>query len=209
LSETTGDLDDIADGSTYGRVSSTILGAGYIQVGTGTKDSTLNGWKIDSGEIVGQASGVDQVVLNTSGQIVAGAGVLEIDSNGINFDAITGKFGGPTLSWKDGATSHLTLGPVVDLGSVTEAVIESRSPLTLRSTTDGINLSPALGYGVNIHDGSVAAPVWAGAISATTISTDGGTNTWDLSGYTTTAPSATGYVSVVINGTTYKLLAST
>lgn len=33
--------------------------------------------------------------------------------------------------------------------------------------------------------------------------------TWDLGGYTVTAPSATGYVTVKIGGTTYKLLAST
>lgn len=32
---------------------------------------------------------------------------------------------------------------------------------------------------------------------------------WDLGGYTTTAPSATGYVTIKIGGTTYKLLAST
>ncbi len=41
------------------------------------------------------------------------------------------------------------------------------------------------------------------------ISTNGGTTKWELGAYSAGAPSATGYVSVTINGTTYKLLAST
>ena len=43
----------------------------------------------------------------------------------------------------------------------------------------------------------------------TAISTNGGTNYWDLLGYTTTPPAATGYVTVAIDGVSYKLLAST
>lgn len=39
--------------------------------------------------------------------------------------------------------------------------------------------------------------------------TVGGTHKWTLAGYTATAPSATGYITITINGTTYKLLAST
>ena len=41
------------------------------------------------------------------------------------------------------------------------------------------------------------------------ISTDGGTTKWELGAYTTTPPAATGYVTVTINGTPYKLLAAT
>lgn len=87
LSQAEGTLDNILDGSTYGRVRQTILGAGYIQVGSGTKDTDLNGWHIDETEIVGQASGADQVVLNTSGQLVAGAGVVTVGSSGIRIDS--------------------------------------------------------------------------------------------------------------------------
>lgn len=36
----------------------------------------------------------------------------------------------------------------------------------------------------------------------------GGSQEWELRGYTGSAPAATGYVTVIINGTTYKLLAS-
>jgi hypothetical protein len=43
--------------------------------------------------------------------------------------------------------------------------------------------------------------------AATGITTNS-TNTWKFAGYTTTAPSSTGYVSVDIDGTTYKLICS-
>ena len=59
-------------------------GSGYLQTGSGTKDSTLNGFNIDGTEIVGQASGVDQVVLGTDGKIKAGAGNVILDSAGIS-----------------------------------------------------------------------------------------------------------------------------
>lgn len=75
-------LDLIADGSTYGRINKTIIGGGYIRVGSGTKDVNLNGWFIDNSEIVGQSNGVDQVVLGTDGKVVAGAGYVVIDASG-------------------------------------------------------------------------------------------------------------------------------
>lgn len=72
-------LDNIANGATYGRINNTIIGGGFIRVGSGNKDSTLNGWYIDAGEIVGQAAGVDQVVMDTGGKLSAGAGALQLD----------------------------------------------------------------------------------------------------------------------------------
>ena len=76
-------VDTLPDGTTYGKVAKTILAGGYIQVGTGTKDSTLNGWNISGTEIVGQAAGVDQVVLGTTGVITAGAGGVTLNADGI------------------------------------------------------------------------------------------------------------------------------
>jgi hypothetical protein len=80
---TQNNLDGVPNGSTYSRVNSTIINGGNIRVGTGTKDSTLNGWHIDSSEIVGQASGVDQVVLGTDGKIGFAGGNGVLDSAGI------------------------------------------------------------------------------------------------------------------------------
>jgi hypothetical protein len=74
---------DKADTSLGNSVISTLINGANIRVGSGTKDSTLNGWNIDSTEIVGQAAGVDQVVLDTSGQIVAGAGRVLIAADGL------------------------------------------------------------------------------------------------------------------------------
>jgi hypothetical protein len=86
LSATIGDLDDIDEGGTYGKIRQTILGAGFIQVGNGTKDTDLDGWKIDNTEIVGQLDGADQVVLDTNGRILAGGGNVVLDTSGINID---------------------------------------------------------------------------------------------------------------------------
>jgi hypothetical protein len=80
---TADDLDDVSDGSTYGRVNKTIITSGYIQTGSGTKDATLDGWNVGVSEIVGQLNGVDQVVLNTSGQITADSGDIVLDGDGI------------------------------------------------------------------------------------------------------------------------------
>lgn len=89
---TADDLDDVPDGSTYGRVRSTIIGGGYIRVGSGTKDSTLDGWYIDGTEIVGQLDGVDQVVLDTNGKVKAGpSGSTVLDADGIDI-AISATF---------------------------------------------------------------------------------------------------------------------
>ena len=60
------------------------------------------------------------------------------------------------------------------------------------------------GTGATISDTSIGS-----SLVATSIRTTTGNVPWLLGGYTTTAPGATGYVTVVINGTTYKLLAST
>ena len=68
-------------------VISTLITGNSIQVGSGAKDSTLSGWNIDSTEIVGQSSGLDQVVLNTSGKISAGSGNVILSSNGIDLSS--------------------------------------------------------------------------------------------------------------------------
>ena len=60
-----------------------FAGSGYLKIGSGTKDTNLNGWQFDSSEIVGQAGGVDQVVMNTSGKILAGASSVLLDGNGL------------------------------------------------------------------------------------------------------------------------------
>lgn len=80
---------------------STLINGSSIRVGSGTKDSNLNGWNIDSGEIVGQLAGVDQVVMNTSGQIVAGGGNAILDSTGLSLKGATSYNKKNSLSWID------------------------------------------------------------------------------------------------------------
>jgi hypothetical protein len=64
---TQNDLDGVPNGSTYSRVNSTIINGGNIRVGTGVKDSTLNGISIDATEIVQQTGGIDGVVFDALG----------------------------------------------------------------------------------------------------------------------------------------------
>jgi hypothetical protein len=64
---TQSDLDGVPNGSTYSRVNSTIINGGNIRVGTGVKDSTLNGISIDATEIVQQTGGIDGVVFDALG----------------------------------------------------------------------------------------------------------------------------------------------
>lgn len=97
-------LDNIADGTTYGRLDKTIIAGGLIQVGSGVKDSTLSGWHISGSEIVGQASGVDQVVMATTGKLTAGAGAVTLDVNGITLTAGTGEAN--KITWYNGATKY-------------------------------------------------------------------------------------------------------
>lgn len=108
LSAALGDLDDIDDGTNFGKIKNTILSAGYIQVGTGTKDSTLSGFHLDENEFVGQSAGVDQVVLNTSGQVTAAAGDIVLDSNGLVIDSSSGA----NLVIKAFGSTHLQFLPV-------------------------------------------------------------------------------------------------
>jgi hypothetical protein len=86
-------------------------GSGYLKIGTGTKDSTLDGWQFDSSEIVGQLDGVDQVVMNTSGKILAGASSVLLDGNGLTIigdttdvHASQARVKGVTYTKSDGTT---------------------------------------------------------------------------------------------------------
>jgi len=78
------------DGSTLtvqGNITVTGTDTASIVVGTGTKDSDLEGWHIGAAEIVGQdGDGADQVVFNTDGEITAGAGALPLNAGGISIE---------------------------------------------------------------------------------------------------------------------------
>lgn len=118
-------LDNISDGTTYGRLDKTIIAGGLIQVGSGTKDSTLSGWHISGSEIVGQASGVDQVVMATTGKLTAGAGAVALDVNGITLTAGTGEAN--KITWYNGATKYFEQYGY-STGSTYRTVLNAASP---------------------------------------------------------------------------------
>lgn len=100
-------LDSIANTATSSKVNTTIIAGGLIQVGSGTKDSTLSGWHISSTEIVGQASGVDQVVLGTDGKITAGVGNVVLDVNGYSLKVGTSYSDATSFKFTDAALSPI------------------------------------------------------------------------------------------------------
>jgi hypothetical protein len=84
---------------------STLINGANIRVGAGTKDANLYGWNIDINEIVGQTNGADQVVLDGTGKIVAGAGATVMDAAGISLQSGTSTTG-RQLSWYDNPASR-------------------------------------------------------------------------------------------------------
>ncbi len=76
--------------STVSAVSANMgmLTAGEIRMYTGTWDSDATGFRLNSSEIAGQASGADQIVLSSStGKFTAGGGHVTLDSDGLTFAA--------------------------------------------------------------------------------------------------------------------------
>jgi hypothetical protein len=154
-------LDSIANTATSSKVSTTIIAGGLIQVGSGTKDSTLDGWHISSTEIVGQSSGADEVVLGTNGRITAGAGDVVIGANGLYMRVDTSFQQRASLQFRDTAlnvvsylgtylptgrydTSYVINGASgKNVGMLLEAtaLTSQTSEITLRSVVQGVTKS--------------------------------------------------------------------
>jgi hypothetical protein len=65
-----------------------MMAAGLsLKIGSGEKDVDLTGVQIDDTEIVGQADGVDQVVIGVDGKLKAGGGDIVLGENGIILNA--------------------------------------------------------------------------------------------------------------------------
>jgi hypothetical protein len=93
------------DGSAYFGGPMTIATGGGIWQGTGTFASPTTGLKLYNASGVGRLStynaGLEQITLNTSGQLVAGAGALIIDRAGLKLVSDGNGFSGErALTWK-------------------------------------------------------------------------------------------------------------
>lgn len=58
-----------------------------LKIGSGEKDVDLTGIQIDDTEIVGQADGVDQVVIGADGKLTAAGGDIRLDEDGITLES--------------------------------------------------------------------------------------------------------------------------
>lgn len=138
--------------------ASSLTGSGTLKIGSGTKDSTLNGWQFDTGEIVGQSAGVDQVVLsNTTGKLTAGAGSVTLDSTGVWFSA--GSNDVNKVRWLSSSTRIGQMYTVVS--GATEMVLEGKG-LNSGSAAN-LRLLATHGDGSTTHSSSITM-----AASATT-----------------------------------------
>jgi hypothetical protein len=113
-----------ADGSAYFSGPMTIGAAGGIWQGTGSFTTPTTGLKIYNSSGVGRLStynaGLEQVTINTTGQLVAGAGKVSLDRTGIAISPLLGgttpalrftsSTSDSTYGYLDGSTSGVTLG---------------------------------------------------------------------------------------------------
>jgi hypothetical protein len=129
------------------------LTAGTIKMGTGTKDSNLTGFQLDENELVGQNSGVDQVVLSSSdGKITAGAGAVVLDVNGMH--AVSGTSDVNKHKIKDGNDTIMAMYSEIDGGVGASGTLESRGK-------NASNPEGALELVAITYDGAAASGVAA------------------------------------------------
>jgi hypothetical protein len=147
------------------------LTAGVIKMGSGTKDSDLDGFQLDADELVGQENGVDQVSLRASdGRIVAGGGAVVLDSGGIH--ATSGNADVNKHKIKDGANIIAALFAELQSGTGADATLEAV----------GKNASNPEAYAevtARTYDGATH-----GGVASITISLDTGTGVIDVGGAT-------------------------
>jgi hypothetical protein len=107
-------------------------------------------------------------------------------------------FGGTAIFGKAGANTTFSAN-----GTTAESGIYTQANTGFVFFAD--NASATKGIKVDVNNGGLT--VLSGGL--TTATAGGSAGTWKLGVYSATAPSATGYVTIDIGGTTYKLLAST
>lgn len=191
----------------------------------------------DGGDVTINAGGI-QVALYTGGSAwssTAGYKFYDTDEDsiigGLSLNKSSGNFYG-YLGIQPAAVADAALQIYAVGGSSVESRVQmiaygpgspvpSAAYLTVK--VDASDNAWIEGFGDNLYitgdDVRIAGGLYVGAINVDPdaddvwcdgeVSTDGGTTRWDLGGYAATAPAATGYVTLTINGTAYKLLAAT
>lgn len=153
-------LDTIADGTSFARVDAADLTSNHLNLTTNTYaggtllssigvyiESTgirIKGDGVNSGRfLIENSAGTDQVWANASGQLVAGAGAVFIDANGIVFDRDSAT---PNLIFKSTA-GGVQYGGLTGytLGGVHYLRLNADNVLYLSSATGTIKIGGSLG----------------------------------------------------------------
>ena len=141
--------------------SLTFDGIAYLRGGAVTGDMTIEG---------------DLTV--TGGSITAGGGDVVIGDEGIRLDASTGKFTDASVEWWEEGVNKMSVGTLVDLGSVVAGYVEAVD-VALELAGEGVNIDPGTGV-VTVGDDVLVVstsktPAGAGATGTA------GSIAWDTS----------------------------
>jgi len=121
---------------------------GLIIAGDGSAVTNINGGNIQTGTVTATQINVSQLsalsanlgtvtagtitgVTINAGTLSSGVYPLVLDSNGLTLDANIGKFSSASIDWVYGATTVLSVGTQVDLGTPTAAYIQTASGYSL------------------------------------------------------------------------------
>lgn len=200
--------------ATFDGVIGITTSGGIWQGSSGTFASPTTGFKLytSSSKAIWEAwnAGTKQVYIDPSDMSLrAGAGAVVLSSTGMTLTGGTGSVN--QIKWL--ASGNL-------IGYAYTSVVSSVNTMALlTSNLNGfgglisLNAQASGGAFTTLEIDSILGQITASKMLVVTANgiktTDFGNTPWKLGGYTGGAPAATGYVQVNINGTTYKLLAST
>jgi hypothetical protein len=200
-----------ADSTTY---NSNSYDSGDLLLGDDSSGHANVFWDKSTGELNFRAGSTSQLRINTSGAIeAASSNRFQISDAGIKL--ARGDSAYNKISWTDNSFSTAYGEIYTELtGTTSQIVISADAPsgnlggvFLYAEDGDGSSVQATLtvadGLIVGDNIGTTSGDIYCSG----TVSTDGGTTTWDLGGYTSASITADGYVTVTIGGSTYRLLA--
>jgi len=203
------------------QVNGTASFAGAVTAGSGSNTVEITPSSVGRVNIKKEAGSDAYIELAGNGN-TAGTSSLVIGQSGADLGVIYNRKNA-ALSFGTNGTERLSIsasGAATFAGTAIFGKAGSNTTFSANGTTaeSGIYTQPNTGFvffadnasatkGIKVDVNNGGLTVLSGGL--TTATAGGSAGTWKLGVYSATAPSATGYVTIDIGGTTYKLLAST